>query len=65
MIYVLPLCVNEEFFDRLRKRHAVALLLCSTPCLGDYSSSISAVPRSQLTLWLEWPRELIFQNQSI
>jgi hypothetical protein len=80
MIYMWPLSVNEEFFDLLRQRHAVALLLLGFYCAQlhvfcDYwfvgrrgqslFSSISAVLPSRFTPWLEWPRDFIFQNQNI
>jgi hypothetical protein len=80
MIYMWPLSVNEVFFDQLRQRHAVALVLLGFYCaqlhvFSDFwfvgrrghllFSSISAVLPSRMAPWLEWPRDFIFQDQNV
>ncbi|RHZ43560.1 uncharacterized protein CDV56_101857 [Aspergillus thermomutatus] len=80
MIYMWPLSVKEEFFDLLRQRRAVALVLLGFYCAQlhvfcDYwfvgrrghllFSSISAVLPSRLASWLDWPRDFIFEDRDV
>lgn len=80
MIYMWPLSVNEESFDQLGQRHAVALVLLGFYCAQlhvfcDYwfvgrrghllfSSILAALP-SRMVPWLEWPRDFIFRDQNV
>jgi hypothetical protein len=71
MLYIWPLSVEEQYFEFLRQRHPVALVLLAFYCaqlraFEDYwfvgrqgavwLENVEAVLDGRLSEWLLWPR---------